>query len=83
MAGRNGEAEKGKKKDQGKGQGKERDFNGKMKKGQERVEEVASRYRISCLCAVLSRFSHVRLFATPWAVASQAPLSVEFSRQEY
>ena len=27
--------------------------------------------------------SHVRLFATPWTVASQAPLSVEFSRQEY
>ena len=64
MAGRNGEAEKGKKKEQGKGQGKERDFKGKMKKGQERVEEVASRYRISCLRAVLSRFSHVRLCAT-------------------
>ena len=27
--------------------------------------------------------SHVRLFATPWTVASQAPLSVGFSRQEY
>ena len=27
--------------------------------------------------------SHVRLFATPWALALQAPLSVEFSRQEY
>ena len=27
--------------------------------------------------------SHVRLFATPWAVAHQAPLSMEFSRQEY
>ena len=25
----------------------------------------------------------VRLFATPWTVAYQAPLSVEFSRQEY
>ena len=32
---------------------------------------------------VLSRFSCVRLFATPWTVAQQAPLSVEFSRQEY
>ena len=27
--------------------------------------------------------SHVRLFVTPWMVARQAPLSVEFSRQEY
>ena len=27
--------------------------------------------------------SHVRLFATPWTVACQAPLSTEFSRQEY
>ena len=27
--------------------------------------------------------SHVRLFATPWAVAHQPPLSMEFSRQEY
>ena len=31
----------------------------------------------SCLCcAVLSRFSHVQLFATPWTPACQAPLSV-------
>ena len=27
--------------------------------------------------------SHVWLFATPWTVASQAPLSMQFSRQEY
>ena len=27
--------------------------------------------------------SRVRLFATPWTVACQAPLSMEFSRQEY
>ena len=27
--------------------------------------------------------SHVQLFATPWTVAFQAPLSVGFSRQEY
>ena len=32
---------------------------------------------------ILSRFSRVRLFATLWTVAHQAPLSVEFSRQEY
>ena len=31
-----------------------------------------------CACVL----SHVRLFATPWAVAHQAPLSMGFSRQE-
>ena len=32
---------------------------------------------------MLSRFSHVRLFVTPWTVARQTPLSMGFSRQEY
>ena len=32
---------------------------------------------------VLSSFSHVQLFATPWTVAHQAPLCMGFSRQEY
>ena len=27
--------------------------------------------------------SYARLFATPWTVAHQAPLSMRFSRQEY
>ena len=27
--------------------------------------------------------SHVGLYVTPWTVALQAPLSMEFSRQEY
>ena len=34
-------------------------------------------------CAVLSHFSHVRLFATLWTVTLQAPLSTGFSQQEY
>ena len=34
-------------------------------------------------CAVLSHFSRVQLFATPWTVAHLAPLSMGFSRQEY
>ena len=33
--------------------------------------------------SVLSRFSHVQLFAIPWTIAHQAPLSMGFSRQEY
>ena len=32
---------------------------------------------------VLSRFSHVRLFVTPWTTAHRAPLSTGFSSQEY
>ena len=32
---------------------------------------------------MLSHFSCVRLLVTPWIVACQAPLSMEFSRQEY
>ena len=32
---------------------------------------------------MLSRYSRVRLFGTPWTVACQAPLSMGFSRQEY
>ena len=35
-----------------------------------------------CAC-VLSRFSLVQLFVTPWTVAFQPPLSTAFSRQEY
>ena len=32
---------------------------------------------------MLSRFSHVQLFVTPWTVTHQAPLSMGFSRQVY
>ena len=35
------------------------------------------------LLLLLSRFSHVRLRVTPWTAACQAPLFMEFSRQEY
>ena len=28
-------------------------------------------------------FSHVQLFASPWTIVCQVPLSLEFSRQEY
>ena len=34
-------------------------------------------------CWVLSRFSCVRLFLTPWTIAHQSLLSMGFSRQEY
>ena len=32
---------------------------------------------------MLSCFSRVQLFVTPWTAAHQAPLSMGFSRQEY
>ena len=32
---------------------------------------------------MLTSFSHVRLFATLWTIACQAPLSMGFSRHEY
>ena len=36
-----------------------------------------------CAACLLSRFSCVRLFATPWTVAPQAPLSMGFPRKEH
>ena len=36
-----------------------------------------------CVCVCVCVLSHGQLFVTPWTVAHQAPLSMEFSRQEY
>ena len=36
-----------------------------------------------CAWGMLSHFSHVQLFVTPWTVACQTPLSMGFCRQEY
>ena len=46
---------------------------------------VATKYSTVCNLHVctLSHLSCVQLFVTPWTVACQAPLSMEFSRQEY
>ena len=43
--------------------------------------EIINVCAVLCVCAQL--FSHVRLFVAPWVVAQQAPLPMEFSRQEY
>ena len=45
-----------------------------------RLSIVNSFFIAKCL---LSHFSHVRLFATLWTIAHQAPRSIGFSRQEY
>ena len=42
------------------------------------ITRIFGRNAIKCVL-----ISHVRLFVTPWTVAHQAPLSMEFSRQEY
>ena len=36
-----------------------------------------------CVCVCAHMLSQVRLFATPWTVAYQAPPSMGFSRQDY
>ena len=40
-------------------------------------------YHLSHVLLLLSCFSRVWLFEAPWTIAPQAPLSMEFSRQEY
>ena len=39
--------------------------------------------QVALLLLLLSRFSRVRLLATPWTAAYKAPPSMGFSRQEY
>ena len=41
---------------------------------------LASKQRPKSKCQLLS---HVQFFATPWTIAHQAPLSMEFPRHEY
>ena len=36
-----------------------------------------------CVCVCVHSLSRVGLFATPWTVALQTPLSMGFPRQEY
>ena len=46
-----------------------------------KTQGVKKLYYVVVVCA--QSLSHVQLFSTPWTVAHQAPLSMEFSRQEY
>ena len=45
------------------------------KKGRDEHKVSGRRTVLLCVC--------VRLFVTPWTVAHQAPLSIQFSMQEY
>ena len=40
-------------------------------------------FSISKIYMGVQSLSHVQLFATPWTIACQAPLSMGFPRQEY
>ena len=42
-----------------------------------------AKHTIKWICCVLSCFSRVQHFVTPWTIACQAPLSMGFSGQEY
>ena len=54
-----------------------------MEKEEEANDKPISKNVCVCVCVcACCRFSRVRLCATLWTVAGQAPLSVEFSRQE-
>ena len=44
---------------------------------------LSAHFNAVLLLLLLSRFSRVRLFATPWTLAYQAPLAMGFSRQYY
>ena len=39
--------------------------------------------QILCVCGYVCVLSHIQLFATPWTVACQAPLSMGFPGQEH
>ena len=52
----------------------------KLTQGPQAVVMALYGFQIHC---VLSCFSHVQLFVTPWIVACQAPRLVGFSRQQY
>ena len=81
------------------GQIQEEDFGGQVDRGwrEERYESKCLKgqrnsgrmttVRFCQMCPpparMLSHFSRVRLFATPWTAARQAPLSMGFSRHEY
>ena len=47
------------------------------------AQKVTNKCMFQLNWSEMKSLSHVRLFATPWTIAYQAPLSMGFSRQEY
>ena len=54
-----------------------------MGKCEEQISIMKMQATMNLLLLLLSRFSHVQLFATPQMAAHQAPLSLGFFRQEH
>ena len=48
-----------------------------------RIYFLAASHILVCVVVCAPTLSFVQLFVTPWAVAREAPLSMEFSRQVY
>ena len=65
---------------------REESYESKCLKGQRNSGRMTT-VRFCQMCpppaCMLSHFSRVRLFATPWTAVHQAPLSMGFSRREY
>ena len=56
---------------------------GRRREGQQRIGWLDGIIDSMDMLLLLSRFIRVRICVTPWTVAHQASLSMEFSRQEY
>ena len=54
-----------------------------LKGSQRQIQGVKSLTHAAQLLLLLSHFSCIQLFSTPWTAAHQAPPSMGFSRQEY
>ena len=52
-----------------------------MENKMEVLQKIQSRSTMCSVC--VQSLSRAQLFATPWIIALQAPLSMEFSRQDY
>ena len=52
-----------------------------MAESEEELKTLLMKVKVKLLSRADSLCSRVRLFATPWTVAYQAPLSMGFSRQ--
>ena len=51
--------------------------------GRGKSRKIKIMVSVKCVCCMLSHISRVQLCVTLWTVARQAPLSMEFPRQEY
>ena len=58
-------------------------IDGWMDRRMDKLNVICLHNGVLCVRCVGNHRGHIRLFATPWTVARQAPLSMGFSRQEH